>query len=148
MTTAILTKYLPVTNTKPSRIQASFGKGGEKICLTCANLNDGDDRQKHFQVAEALCHKMGLHGVMISAWVSNSEMVFTFYTYSSHPLQQPIHEHRFIVEQSPLKAEVINKDHPLFGQTVEVLPSATKFFIRQSVGNFEPVNKEDCKLLK
>jgi hypothetical protein len=57
---AILTKYLPATNTRGSRIQAS-AEGGNRISIPYPHeLREGEET--HRAAANALCAKMGWDG--------------------------------------------------------------------------------------
>ena len=50
---AIVTKYLPATNTKPSRIKAQCERGS----LTVSWSYEGRDEDEHANAAKALCAK-------------------------------------------------------------------------------------------
>lgn len=61
---AIVTKYIPATNTRGSRIAAS-DEDGNRISIPYPHELSGE--AVHRQAAEALCAKMGWHGRLTSA---------------------------------------------------------------------------------
>ncbi len=71
---AIATKYLPATNTRGSRIKATC-KGGSVTIGYPHELPTGEPC--HRAAANALCHKMGWTGSLVSGGVGNN-YVFCF----------------------------------------------------------------------
>lgn len=73
---AIQTKYLPATNTKPSRIKA--------MCATATITvsADGGYQRDHRAVAEKLCNQLGwndkYYGKLLGGELSNGTFVFVF----------------------------------------------------------------------
>ncbi len=67
---AILTKVLPCTNTKPTRIKA-YTEGGNQQVLSWSEC-DSDDRtqgQAHLYAAQALADKMHWPGALIGGGI-------------------------------------------------------------------------------
>lgn len=98
--TAILTKYHPWTTTKPARISATFCGNRDRVYISVP-MEDQNEEQRHFKAAEALCKKMGFHGVLVGGWINEGEFVFCFVTYSATPREKggfPLHQLRYIVE--------------------------------------------------
>lgn len=60
--TAIITTYVPCTNTKPSRIKADAGDG-RKVFVSYDN--EGSNEKAHFRAVQTLCRKFDWHGVMV-----------------------------------------------------------------------------------
>lgn len=77
---AILTKCLPATNTKPTRIKA-YTEGGNQVTLswsTCEDMaKDISGGQVHLSAAQALCRKMGWSENIIGGGAPNG-YVFVF----------------------------------------------------------------------
>jgi hypothetical protein len=64
---AILTKVIPCTNTKPTRVKA-YTEGGNSITLSwseCDNNGDGLDGKAHLYAAQALANKMQWPGKLL-----------------------------------------------------------------------------------
>ena len=61
---AITTKFLPWTNTLPSRIRAKCGKNTTTISTSLLN---GTDMFNHAYVARKLCEKMRVSGTLVCA---------------------------------------------------------------------------------
>lgn len=59
---AIITKYIPCTNTKPSRVKATCEAGS----ITLSWDSSGDDKLVHQGAARKLCQKLGWKGEMIT----------------------------------------------------------------------------------
>lgn len=53
---AIITKYIPATNTKPSRIKASCEQ--MEIAETFHNIEGDNDGERHRKVCDMLCARM------------------------------------------------------------------------------------------
>jgi len=70
----IKTKYLPATNTKPSRLKAK-ASGGASLVMSVSN-QEGDD-QTHVDVARALKRKLKWEGKMYGGDTKEG-MVFVF----------------------------------------------------------------------
>ncbi len=73
--TAILTKYIPATNKKPTRIKAYLGNGGESIILAQSKCEDEAEKMErlpfeyqvektHRFAAQALQKKMNWNGTL------------------------------------------------------------------------------------
>jgi protein involved in temperature-dependent protein secretion len=60
---AIITKWIPATDTKPTRISASDGDGN-KIVIPCT-YGDTDPSD---EAVKALCAKMEWHGKLAKGW--------------------------------------------------------------------------------
>jgi hypothetical protein len=71
---AIITKYLPATNTKPSRIKASDGRNMSVIGYP----HELSSQQAHAKAATALCKKMGWNWKMTGGGLENGDCVWTF----------------------------------------------------------------------
>ena len=63
---AILTKCLPATNHKPTRIKA-YTEGGNSLTLSCSGCEENQRTQgeAHLYAAEQLALKMGWPGLLI-----------------------------------------------------------------------------------
>jgi hypothetical protein len=73
---AITTKYLPATNTKPSRISAA-SESGLRVIIS---YDDAFDAQKnHAAAAAELCAKLNWHGQLASG-ATKAGYVFVFIT--------------------------------------------------------------------
>jgi hypothetical protein len=82
---AIQTKYLPATNTKPSRIKAFANKHSVTMSYSeCEDLSQhplmGDHSAIYAQAAIALCRKMDWvnSGYLVSGGLDNGNYVFCF----------------------------------------------------------------------
>lgn len=73
---AIITKFIPCTNTKGSRIKASTGKGGHSVMIPYPHELNSEDA--HEEAAASLCDKMNWSGGLISGTFETGEMVFVF----------------------------------------------------------------------
>lgn len=79
---AILTKCLPATDTKPTRIKA-YTEGGNQITISWSTCEDmahdtsGNQGQVHLAAAKALCHKMGWDTNILGGGTPNG-YVFVF----------------------------------------------------------------------
>lgn len=64
---AILTKYLPYTNTKPSRIKAYSGNGKHLLSHTVSihSLPETHDEDRHKHAAYLLAYKYNWNGSLI-----------------------------------------------------------------------------------
>jgi len=71
---AITTKYLPATNTKPSRYKATSASG---LSVTLSTDHSLDSDGNHEAAAQALCAKMGWHGRLIHGGTKEAE-IFVF----------------------------------------------------------------------
>lgn len=71
---AIVTKYLPATNTKPSRIKATSSAGS----VTVSYSYDLDTEGCHRQAAQALCEKLGWAGQYVTGGLPNGDYVHVF----------------------------------------------------------------------
>lgn len=71
---AIITKYLPCTDTRGSRIKAS-DEDGNSVTIPYPHELSGEE--KHRAAADALCKKMGWTGKMIAGSLKNN-YVFVF----------------------------------------------------------------------
>jgi len=72
---AIITKYLPATNTKPARIKAST-EGGNSITISYPS-DDMSQEAAYRKAAEALCAKMNWTGQLYGGGTENG-YVFVF----------------------------------------------------------------------
>jgi hypothetical protein len=68
MKQAITTKYLPYTNTKPSRVKATTSSG---ISLTMSYDHELSADGNHTAVAKALVEKLGWQGVWVAGGLPN-----------------------------------------------------------------------------
>lgn len=59
---AIETKYIPCTNTRPSRIKA-YTESGRSVIVSQHGADSVEE--SHDRAARALCDKMGWHGVLV-----------------------------------------------------------------------------------
>ncbi len=73
---AIITKYLPFTNTKPSRIKAS-AEGVKSIIRTCDGL-EGFGRSVHIQAAHLFCADNNWSGNLASGGLPSGEWAHCF----------------------------------------------------------------------
>ena len=70
---AIVTHYLPATDTRGSRIKAT-AEGGNSVTIGYDHASDNT----HRKAAEALCAKMGWPGKLIEGGLPNGDSVFVF----------------------------------------------------------------------
>ncbi len=75
---AILTKYIPWSSTKPSRIKA-YTEGGHSVTLSYDECSDGGrtPEQPYLYAARVLCDKMQLEGRLIGGRTDEG-YAFTF----------------------------------------------------------------------
>lgn len=75
MKKAIVTKYLPCTGTKGSRIRASDGDGNS---VTIPYNHDLPKDDRHLEAAMALCAKMKWKSRLVHGWLKPGKEVFVF----------------------------------------------------------------------
>lgn len=80
---AITTKYLPATDTKPSRIKAS-DRDGNSVTVSYT--------QGHTEAVVQLCRKMNWHGSLADAWMDQGTKVWVWLDLSPTRAANP-HEH-------------------------------------------------------
>ena len=73
---AIITKFIPCTDTKGSRIKASTGTGGQSIMISYPHELNADEA--HLSAAQALCDKMKWSRKLIQGGLETGESVFVF----------------------------------------------------------------------
>ena len=73
---AIETKYVPATNTKPSRIKAMTAD--RKISITIPYNHEGSVSDAHSEAAVALCHKLDWKGALVMGALNETGYVFCF----------------------------------------------------------------------
>ena len=75
---AILTKIIPCTDTKPTRIKA-YTEGGNRVTVSWSECDDGErtQGQAHLYAARKLCDKMHWNGRLIGGGTPEG-YAFTF----------------------------------------------------------------------
>ena len=73
----ISTRFLPTTNTKPTRIKATVSEGKQSVTVSYDHGMNAE--QNHKAVATALMHKLGWEGRMLGGHTGTG-MVFVFDT--------------------------------------------------------------------
>lgn len=73
---AIITKFIPCTNTKGAKIKATTGKGGQSLIINYPHELSTDEA--HRAAAQALCDKMKWPGNLIDGGLETGEQVFVF----------------------------------------------------------------------
>lgn len=73
--TTIITKYLPATNFKPSRIKADAGM---KRTITISYPHGLSGEAVHLEAAKALCKKMDWHGKLAVGGIEGGGYAFVF----------------------------------------------------------------------
>ncbi len=72
---SIITKFIPATNRRPSRVKA-IASGGESHTSSYHNL-DGNEEQRHFAVARSLAEKLDWSGRLVGG-ATKTGFVFVF----------------------------------------------------------------------
>ena len=74
---AITTRWIPATNTKPTRIKARDGDGNS---VTIGVPNTDSDEGAHAVAAVKLCEKMNWEGELKAGWIGlpNADYAFVF----------------------------------------------------------------------
>lgn len=80
--TAISTKIIPATNSRPTRIKAESGNGNKIVvsksaCEDCLTQQNQNEENIHRVAAEMLCKKMGWKG-KLAAGGTREGWVFVF----------------------------------------------------------------------
>lgn len=74
---AITTRWIPATNTKPTRIKA---RDGDNNSVTISAPNVDADVDAHKVAANQLCDKMNWDGILQGGWIGlpNADYAFVF----------------------------------------------------------------------
>ena len=78
---AITTRWIPATNTKPTRIKARYGDGNSvTIGIPAYDADKSSDLDVHAVAAVKLCDKMEWNAPIIGGWIGlpNADYAFVF----------------------------------------------------------------------
>jgi hypothetical protein len=81
---AILVRYMPATNTKPSRWKAT-AEGGHSHTISYGSADSQDKGAA--QAAVELARKVGWKGELIGGGLPNGDHCFCFSTSDRHPIE-------------------------------------------------------------